>query len=188
MRSDQVKHLVYHELAHTIHWRAVSDRYWIDEIQYTLDNNGYGDGTAPGAGRPAVVEAWANFLGPTVADVAYGIQSSPYIYQNFGLVYLSTATESSFIRAMERFDPNQPNDEVAWIPKGIMHDLRDNTNVDEPFPSTDDQVSGYTIPQMFNALNNDVTNPIQYRNRLLQQNNNNQQAQVNTLFARYGYN
>lgn len=184
MRSDQVKHLVYHELAHTIHWRAVSDRYWIDEIQYTLDNNGYGDGTAPGAGRPAVVEAWANFLGPTVADVAYGIQSSPYLYQNFGLVYLSTATESSFIRAMERFDPNQPNDEVAWIPKGIMHDLRDSQVETNNFP-VNDNVSNFTIPQIFNALQNDIVNPLQYRDRLMQQSGNNQQAQVNLLFTSY---
>ncbi|MEO7174944.1 MAG: hypothetical protein ABIV51_03825 [Saprospiraceae bacterium] len=188
MLSDQLKQLTYHELAPTIHWRKVTDLYWIDEINYTIENNGYGDGTADGAGRAAIVEAWAYFLGPTVANVAYGIQCSPVLYQDQAFLYTSTATESSFLRAMERFNPNLLGDEIRWIPKGIMHDLMDNTNVNELFPNpSDDQVAGYTITQIFGALNNDVVDPIQYRNRLLQQNANNQQPQVNTLFTRYGY-
>ena len=65
-----------------------------------------------------------------------------------------------------------------------MHDLRDNTNLSDPIT---DNVSNYTIPQIFNALNNDITDPLLYRNRLLQQNANNQQVQVSELFQEYGY-
>ena len=50
-----------------------------------------------------------------------------------------------------------------------------------------DGYQNYTIPQIFNALNNDITDPLLYRNRLLQQNANNQQVQVSELFQEYGY-
>ena len=95
--------------------------------------------------------------------------------------------QSSFLQAMEAFNPNQANDPINWMPLGIMHDLRDDTNSAEPFTPTDDQVSGYTIQQIFNALQNDVVNPIQFRDRLLIQNNNIQESEVRTLFRRYGY-
>jgi predicted hydrolase (HD superfamily) len=85
---------------------------------------------------------------------------------------------------MEAFNPNWVDDDDRWIPKGLMHDLRDNTNISDPIT---DNVSNYTIPQIFNALNNDITDPLLYRNRLLQQNANNQQVQVSELFQEYGY-
>lgn len=50
-----------------------------------------------------------------------------------------------------------------------------------------DNVSGLTNQQLFNALQSDVISIPQYRIRLLQQNNNNQISEVNTLFLSYGY-
>ena len=50
-----------------------------------------------------------------------------------------------------------------------------------------DNVSGYTTQQCFYALQSDVRTIPAFRNRLLEQNGNNQFANVNDLFFRYGY-
>lgn len=50
-----------------------------------------------------------------------------------------------------------------------------------------DQVSGFTAYQIFNALQSDVTTVPQYKTRFLLQNSNAQQAQINTLFTSYHY-
>ncbi|NJO03796.1 MAG: hypothetical protein HC880_20930 [Bacteroidia bacterium] len=50
-----------------------------------------------------------------------------------------------------------------------------------------DQVLGYSNQQMFTAFNSSVRSPQNYRDRLLQLNNNNQAVQVRNLFQRYGY-
>lgn len=188
LATDQIKELTYHELAHAIHYSQVGKDYWISEIEYTLANNGYGDGTADDAGRPAIVEAWANFIAPTITDVAYHTNSSPYRYQeNAQTYYQSTSPiESSFIRAMEAFDPNLPGDEYKWIPKGILHDLRDIENLHDP-SSIQDNVSNYTILQIFMSLQNTIASPTQFKAKLLIDNNNNQTIQVNQLFDDYGW-
>ena len=71
-----------------------------------------------------------------------------------------------------------------WIPQGICNDLIDP--VGEVFPVSDN-VAGYTTQQCFNALQSDVRSIPAFRNRLLQQNGNNQAANVTDLFFRYGY-
>jgi len=86
--------------------------------------------------------------------------------------------------AMEAFNPNWVDDEDRWIPKGLMHYLRDNTNANEP-ALVIDNVNSYSISQIFNTLQNDVLSPLEFRNRLLQQNSNDQQANVNALFTSY---
>jgi len=50
--------------------------------------------------------------------------------------------------AMEAFNPNWVDDEDRWIPKGLMHDLRDNTNANEP-ALVIDNVNSYLISQIF---------------------------------------
>lgn len=95
--------------------------------------------------------------------------------------------EGPFHRTMETFNPNLSADDYRWIPKGIMHDLRDTENSNEPFPSSDDLVSGFSFQQLFGALTADVSTPEQYKTKLMILNNNYQLAQVNTLFIRYGY-
>lgn len=74
-----------------------------------------------------------------------------------------------------------------WIPKGLMEDLMDNG---EPTATTkvNDLVSGYTINQIFTALQSDVTSLSQYKARLLQQNpGNTSNNNLNALFTSYGY-
>lgn len=48
------------------------------------------------------------------------------------------------------------------------------------------QVTGYTIAQLFNALQTDVTTLQSYHTRLISQTNNNP-AGVNIIFSFYGY-
>ena len=61
----------------------------------------------------------------------------------------------------------------------------DNTPT-ETYPVTDN-VSGFTISQLFNALQSDVTSVQQYRARFIQQNPNNQTTNITNLFAQYHY-
>ncbi len=70
----------------------------------------------------------------------------------------------------------------------MRYNLIDNRNgVALPFGFNTDDVSGYTNQQIFNALQSDVRSIPAFRDRLLQQNGNNQAANVNLLFQQYGY-
>ncbi len=67
--------------------------------------------------------------------------------------------------------------------------LMDNRNDNNAVPrriALDDQVTGYTIAQLFSALQSDVTTLQTYHTRLISQTNNNP-AGVNTIFTFYGY-
>ena len=69
---------------------------------------------------------------------------------------------------------------------GLMLDLNDNIEF-PTFTHVTDQVSGYTIQQIFSALQSDVTSIPLYKARLIQLYGTLQQSQVNTLFTSYGY-
>ncbi|MCH7397332.1 hypothetical protein MM236_05000 [Belliella sp. DSM 107340] len=75
----------------------------------------------------------------------------------------------------------------SWIPVGLIHDLID-TNADLIRPGFTDNVSGYTVGQIFGALRPGVETVQGFRNRLLQNNGNQQQQAVNNLFEAYFYN
>ena len=65
-----------------------------------------------------------------------------------------------------------------------MENLIDNTPLET---NINDQVSGFTIALMFNALQSDVLSLQQYRARFIQQNPNNQTTNITNLFAQYHY-
>ena len=48
-------------------------------------------------------------------------------------------------------------------------------------------LSGFSIQQIFRALQNDVRSVQAFKKKLLQQNSNLQFSQVNDLFKQYGY-
>jgi hypothetical protein len=82
--------------------------------------------------------------------------------------------------------PNLQTDPFRWMPKGLMYDLMDNG--EPPATHVNDVVSGYTIAQIFAALQSDVTTVSQYKARLLQQNPGNPtNANLNALFTSYGF-
>lgn len=89
---------------------------------------------------------------------------------------------------LEDFDPiNRIDaDPFWWIPQGLMWDLMDVRNeLRITGGPIDDNVSGYTVQQLNNALSGGIRSPQQYRDRLLQQNGFDQ-AVIN-LFEQYGY-
>ena len=89
------------------------------------------------------------------------------------------------LSAIESFNPNRIQDVHRWIPQGLPYDLLDNLN-DGGFPVTDNVV-GYSINQVFNALQPNIRSIPVFRDRLLLNSGNNQQVEVNQLFQQYGY-
>lgn len=125
-------------------------------------------------------------MGHFLADQRYGTSASCQQEQNGGYSYCNNAwTGHPHIDVLENFDPNLSTDPFKWIPKGLMLDLMDNTP-NEVVPVIDN-VNGFTVQQLFNALQSDVTTLQQYRLRFIQQNPNNQTAAIANLFAQYHY-
>ncbi len=93
------------------------------------------------------------------------------------------------LNALENHNPNLTADVHRWIPQGICYDLIDNRNDFVTIGNTrpNDNVSGYTTQQCFNALLPNVRDIPAFKDRLLIQNGNNQQSQLNQLFSDYGY-
>ena len=149
----------------------------------------YGPATSPDAPLIALGEGWAYHMGHFLADQRYVLTSSDasngqFTYPN----EVPIAGLSSHINALEDFSPQRTSDPFRWIPKGLMWDLMDNRNETRlTGGQVDDAVAGFTIQQLSNPLQSDVTSLQQYRDRLQQQNPNNQTIQVTNLFAQYGY-
>lgn len=190
--SDRIKTTVYHELGHAAHYQALPSNsrnyWWIGNVHYIAhigsQANPYGDGTHSGAPKCAVIEMWGYHIGHTIADAAYGLQSSGEIRIQPGEWKYNNSGRSSHWWALEDYNPTLTTDPTRWMPLGVLHDLMDDRVESTP---VSDNVSGFNNSQIFNALQSDVTSIPQYRVRFLQQNSNNQSVAVNTLFSSYGY-
>lgn len=133
----------------------------------------------------ALGESWAYHNGHYFADKRYRLNSCNYVVNQQGYFVSNAPPFSSHQIFLEKYNPTLRSDPFYWIPKGICYDLTDNTS-GETFP-VNDQMYGYTNIQFFNALQSDIKSLQAFKLRLLQQNNNNQQTQVNSLFQQYGY-
>lgn len=88
----------------------------------------------------------------------------------------------------ENFDPNLLSDPFKWIPQGLFRDLNDNANEQKATGGfVNDNVSGFTDQQMFDAFQNTIFTLQDYRLRLIQLNPNNQTTQITSLFGDYHY-
>jgi len=158
--SDNLKELCYHEFAHVSHFERLSTpNYWLANINYIIANNGYGDGTATGAGRCATIEMWAYHCGPTCADKAYGTKHSNGV----------PATSRRWIGFQERTVM-----EWGFFPSEALTDIIDDNAFSpaaEPIGLLGvpiiDLVDGYTEGQMLTALSPNVTTPFAFRNAFL---------------------
>lgn len=152
--------------------------------------NPYGTGTTSNSPIIALGESWAYHMGHFLSDQQYLLQSSQVIEQGIGYTNNNPVNGlSSHLNLLEDFNPNRTNDPFRWIPQGLMYDLMDDRNDNNAVPRRvplDDQVNGYTIEQLFNALQADVTTLQAYHTRLISQTNNNP-AGVNIIFTFYGY-
>jgi len=72
----------------------------------------------------------------------------------------------------------------GWIPKGLMNDLVD-TNRDYIRSGYYDNVTGYTIKNIYDALDSGVESPQAFRDRLLKENNNRDRADVLNLVINF---
>lgn len=128
-------------------------------------------------------------MGHYMSDLKYGFNSAQT--DNGQFTYVNGQPEptlSCHLNALEDFDPNRATDPDAWIPQGLYYDLIDNRNDNNAFPRRillDDNVSGYTNSQFFNALDLDIRSLPSFRIRLLYENGNSQAAGVNKIFQFY---
>ena len=130
-------------------------------------------------------EGWGYHMGHFLVDQRYATSANCQTEQIH--TYCPNGINHPHIDVLENFDPNLSTDDdpFRWIPKGLMQDLMDNTP-GEIFPVTDN-VNGFTIQQLFNAMQSDVNSIQQYRGRLIQQNPGNQTNAITNLFGQYHY-
>ncbi|HTJ47834.1 MAG TPA: hypothetical protein VL443_00160 [Cyclobacteriaceae bacterium] len=198
MTSDLQAETIYHELTHAAHYNKLGNTWYTEFVNAELlemkvysggHTSPYGPGDNSVSPIIALGEGWAYHMGHYMADIKYGVNASCQSEQpKVAYSCASNGTGHPHIDALEAFDPTTSEDVFHWIPKGLMMDLMDDTpgEIRPTFP-VDDLVSGYTNQQFFNALDSDVRTVIDFKNRLLSENGNNQSIQVNTLFGDYGY-
>lgn len=175
LNSDQISQTFYHELSHASHFNKVGVAYWTDYIIYIVSHQGYGTSTNLGSGRIAISEAWAEFCGSRFAHLKYGNNNS-----------LPQPSPGNWNKKLEDFIPYANTSSWNWIPDGIMHDLTDvgelaSTNVI-------DNVSGFSMSQVFGSMDSDITSVLGYRNRFKLEYGNAQKPPIDALFKSYGYN
>lgn len=210
LTSPKFRSIVYHELGHAQHFAQASCDFWTayrnaitNELISSSLQDPYGDGNnGTTSDIIATGEMWGNHVekwyserhyagGAAVQDVVSSIQGRYFVNQGSPIsVYNGFSTNrianlNANFAALESFNPNGGGN-WPWIPEGLPYDLFDNRD-DGGFPIATENVNGFRIDQSFNALQPDVRSIPAFRDRLLQQNANIQQVQVNQLFQRYGY-
>jgi hypothetical protein len=214
LTSSQLRSIVYHELGHAQHYSQVGCDFWsqyrnaiVTELSKINQVNFYPYGTGNDQSTAQIIatgEMWGNHIekwyserhygngGASISQVfisrnqgtIWGNPNTLLVFAGTGLPINNIAGLNANFASIEGFDPNSAVVH-SWIPQGIPYDLWDIRN-DFPVPITD-AVNGFTINQSFNALQSDVRSIPAFRDRLLQQNSNIQQTQVNQLFQQYGY-
>ena len=112
-----------------------------------------------------------------LADKKYGFNSSEQDeggQDNYTNGY-PVGTLSSHLNLLEDFSPFRTGDHFHWIPQGLFYDMMDNLNDINANPQRvllDDQVTGHTNAQMFNAFQSTIYTLHDYSVKLLQQTNN----------------
>ncbi len=189
--ADRIKEVAYHEFAHVIHYKKVGNPMWEANIQYVVNNGGYGDSTNNGSGRCALMESWAYYLGREYAHRRYG--------PNRHSLDATPVFNNSWYAENER-----TIFEWGYFPSGFLHDIRDdnayNTThglitavstttlpADEAINITDN-CTGYTNSMIYNKMT-PTTNTITGLIDKLDDNlpNGTTQANYNLLRQSYGY-
>lgn len=196
--SDVMKELFYHELTHCAHYEKLGNSWYTtflnSELVEIVSNISsgfapYGDGTNSQSAIIALGESWAYHIGHYFTNLRYGMASSDWSDQGqdyFNGVPISGL--SSHLILLENFSPYRTEDPFHWIPTGLYYDMMDARNDATAIPrivNIDDQVSGYTNDQFYNAFSSSIYNLGSYKTNLLQQNSNRQSAEINTLFTAY---
>ena len=149
----------------------------------------YGNGANSQSAIVALGESWAYHIGHYLTNTRYSNFSSDWTDQGIGYKNNDPIPGlSSHLNLLENFSPYRTGDPFYWIPTGLFYDMFDTRNEQKATGGpVDDNVSGYTNQQFFNAFSSSISTLGSYRSNLLQQNGNNQSAQVIYLFSQYGY-
>lgn len=125
-----------------------------------MEHEGYGDGTAPGAGRCSVIECWAFQIGMYFTHLRYGIHNS-----NGGNTEART-----WRRRLERDMAWTSSAGIRHIPYGWLWDVQDD-NASNPAnevenPLVTDRVSGITNAQILSVMNSNMVSMPQMKTAL----------------------
>ena len=156
--SDRLRRLAYHEIAHASHFTVAGSDFWEQLVLATAINGGHGSAGSPHSGVLSVAESWAEYLAHIYTDRKYGGSNS--LPNRF-------ATWRDLVEETWNETPNH-------IPIGLHHDLTDfgesaiscnqsggcTTNII-------DNVSGFSIKDMFGCLHPFTRTIDQYQDCLL---------------------
>ncbi len=149
VNADDMREILYHELAHSTHFGKVGEGYWLPNIAYVMNNAippgnnpPYGTSSTPGSGRCAVIEAWGFQNGMWATHGRYGgthtnpgFPAARFTWQ--ALLEIRTVTS-------------------GYIAFGWQYDLQDNNTVNPPLvfenSTITDGVSGYTQAMIFGTM------------------------------------
>ena len=198
LTSTWMKELACHEFGHASHYAQADCDFWAayrtaitTEISKTNQSNFHPYGTGNDASTApilAIGEMWGNHCQYVYANMHYGncgTAAANFTTRMQGIEYQNIGGGlNAHLNAIENHNPNATNVNWPWIPEGLPYDLIDVIGENNP---EIDNVAGYTNQQCFNALQSDVRSIPDFRKRILQQNGNNQQVQVNALFNEYRY-
>jgi hypothetical protein len=167
--NDRVSSFFFHELAHTSHYQNVGNNFWLAYINYIILHNGYGNSSSNNNDRVIVSEGWADYIENVFVDFKYGTSISiPW---------------NRYTQRLEAYNafPNL----YPFTSGGFYYDL---TEVGEPlFTNITDNTDAYTISQIFNALQSNITTMTGFKSNILSQNSNKQQSDVDILFSDYNF-
>jgi hypothetical protein len=197
LTSSELRGTVYHEVAHAQHFIQAGCGFWSqyrnsisDELFSSGFSDSYGNGTATTAPIIGTGEMWGYFAEKWYSERHYGNGGSlsNLFFSRMQIDdYFNSATLglNANFNALENFNPRRGGDNYRWIPKGLPYDLWDSRN--DNLPPLIDNVNGFTINQIFNALQSDVRSIPAFKDRFLLQNGNLQLLQINELFNGYNY-
>ena len=177
--SDQLRETVYHESAHASHFGQVGPDYWMALVLAEIAAGGWGDANSLDAGRIAVCESWAEYIGDSYNHRRYG--------GNTSLLPVGTTWEIELEQTR--------NDVPGHVPIGLHLDLIDPAVGIEPFLACEDSapascgpildnVTGFTNAQLFSVLDENTATPEDYRVRIINELLGNP-VQINGLFNSY---
>ena len=165
---EEVEGMTIHELGHSIHYLKAGPVFWEAEIEYIVDNDGYGTKTSTNSGICALTESWANYF-----------QAYAYMLKNDN-------SQHTVLQSIEYMIGGGGFD---WFPSGMYWDLFDHESTLPAFltenPLINDNVSGITIPDVYDLFSN--CSDIDDFKSKLKINYPNQATDIEYLFESYGY-
>ena len=159
----------------------VKDRYTLND--YSPFGNGIDNNQNYHPDVVSIRQSFAQHFAHSLTNKIYETSAESFELQ--GKIWSSNLSISSNLKFLEDFDPNisAPNDYFNWIPVGLINDLMDATNEQNPVV---DNVSGFPFYDIQVALYNKPTTMTAFKSHLKALHSS-QASQIDQLFVSYGY-